>query len=140
MWQTQYYIDNQFVGHSEIGEVRVREHLVEPESIAYFCPRCGDVWARIVVCDTSRLWGISNNLCPRHGLGTMWIGYEKEHMAAFPRELLEREFLLAIADPKWAEYHHRERGPDGKMIPIRAQWDIDREAEEADDDIPIDDF
>lgn len=136
----QVFIDGEFLGAGEIGLVTIHAEQIEPHSLAYFCYTCGEIWARIVVMNEDQDWRINNAYCPRHGLGTIWCSYDREHMRALPREALEREALLALENPKWYEYPQRRRGADGKMIPIRAQWDIDREAEEADDDIPIDEF
>ena len=42
---------------------------------AFFCPECGDIWARRVFADLPPLqeWRVELRYCPRHGDGTMLL-------------------------------------------------------------------
>lgn len=72
-----------------------------PFSIAFFCPFCGDIWARRIVVDGHTEWALWTKPCSRHphsisrGLsGSVWCAYETEYCKNLPVEILRREFLL----------------------------------------------
>ena len=70
---------------------------------AYFCPHCGEIWARAVYdyhFDYQPIpaasWVIETRRCAAHGDGFLLVGRESE-LQHCSRELLKREaFLLCI--------------------------------------------
>jgi len=95
------FINDTHIGDSEIGFVTVRGLVCEPYSHAYFCPCCGEIWARIFIDVEPQHWMVSTMLCAKHGLGSIWREWDKEYMDALPIEALKLEFLLAYDDPQW---------------------------------------
>jgi len=89
------FIEGRLVGEMQLGVVQIHGQLFPPEGRAYFCPDCGDIWARIVVQDRpSRAVTIP---CRRHHKhpywpgGSIWLSWERELMAALPPQVLARE-------------------------------------------------
>ncbi len=66
------------------------------ESLAFFCPQCGEIWARIEAADKSLPWYAAHQPCPRHGTGSLWHSYDIGRYPILPRTLLERELELAL--------------------------------------------
>ena len=68
---------------------------------AYFCPVCGEIWARVIydyqfnyVPLVPVSWSIESRRCASHGDGTLLTGYEGEHLRSCSPELLSREALI----------------------------------------------
>lgn len=112
-WTTHVTIDGRDIGMGRIGLVQCHSQFQRPHSIAYFCHHCGEIWARIFVepnDDEEPSWMVYTTYCQKHGLGSIDVSFEKEHMAALPLEALKREFLLQCEDPEWYfEYPWRQR-------------------------------
>lgn len=88
-----------------------------PHSLAYFCPTCGEIWARIVIAEES-YWSVEHVTCKKHrpqgvpdwgkipgtlcasisswrkDLSVMWWGRALEHL---PPAILQREFELTLS-------------------------------------------
>lgn len=96
-----------FLGSTYLGEVaRVRWKAEDPTSVSlvYFCPKCGEIWARAY--DTQATdWMVVTRGCVKHPtwafepgglLGLSWFKSQD-----LPLPVLEREFHL------WYEHHKR---------------------------------
>lgn len=78
-----------------------------PSSFAFFCPYCGQVWAR-AHCEgrVYRVWAVE---CSRHPApswtqvaGSLWLEWDKEFTACFPPAVMEREVQIHLAHAeKW---------------------------------------
>lgn len=93
------FISGQYKGQFEIDKRQVHGQWMNVEGIAYFCPECSDIWARILI--QGRPSQVISVPCRLHHRwlhwpgGTIWLSWEKELMAALPREVLEVEALRA---------------------------------------------
>lgn len=100
-----------FLGTTPIAVVSF-EHNYNPWSRAFFCPKCGDIWARIHVANAS--WTVDNRYCAKHGnlpeavwdnysgmFRSIWAGkpYDQSpeiNLIQFlPHEVLIHDFLTA---------------------------------------------
>ena len=66
--------------------------LVTAASWAYFCPRCGDIWARLAV-EGSPTTQLAQRPCLEHGDGTLavssrWEASETTYQPDWPEEAL----------------------------------------------------
>jgi hypothetical protein len=105
-----YFVQGKLLGQSEFL------CRLPPHSLAYFCPTCGEVWARIVVTEAS-YWSVEHVACEKHlprgvpdwgkipgtlcpsisswkkDLSILWWGRALEHL---PPAVLQREFDLTL--------------------------------------------
>ncbi len=80
----------------------LRDDKFIPASLAFFCPGCGDVWARFMIDDgLGTLWTSHNRPCAKCGIGSVWqdAPFFAPLMAAMPLKVVAREFLLAMDEP-----------------------------------------
>jgi len=100
-----------------IAEATVRTQITYPESIAYFCRHCGEVWFRVCFVSPDTVWRVASAVCDKHEGGPYdYITipgclmeddflHATELREAFwpvtleyaPLEILKREFLLTAA-------------------------------------------
>lgn len=74
---------------------------------AFFCPTCGEIWARAVydhhfdyAPKIASPWMTEARRCPQHGDGTFLSGYSGDHLLSCSTELLHREaLLLCLTNP-----------------------------------------
>ena len=77
------------------------------ESFAYFCPRCGEIWARLW-CEGATYCQCSYRLCQAHGDGRLANGHDVvgdwpwRPAANWPKEALMRELLLEIKQSEFS--------------------------------------
>ena len=85
--------------------------LSTPISEAFFCPVCGEVWARAVIDGTRfSVWAVP---CERHTTtgqsisihGSLWLSGSSEYIKHLPKEVLQRELLVHL---NWVETTERE--------------------------------
>ena len=99
-----WFLQGKVLGQWPIGLQHTHESLHAPQSYAYCCPVCGDVWARRIISPETRwmFWAVN---CPKHpdhsvwrrppgSLLTLWMAYDISMQLPLP--LLQREALLAI--------------------------------------------
>jgi hypothetical protein len=98
-----------------VASTRLPFHPFAPESLAWFCQTCGDIWARALVEGSEESWRISITPCARHvGVngcdftkipGSITQGYSRDSLSvlswaqaldALPRALQNREVLCFI--------------------------------------------
>jgi len=108
-----YFLHGKLLGQSEFP------CQFTPHSLAYFCPTCGEVWARVVVTHGGKpsYWSVEHVACEKHTpqgvpewgaipgtfcsardsrrerLSIMWWGRALEHL---PPAVLQREFDLTL--------------------------------------------
>jgi hypothetical protein len=77
-------------------------------NLAYLCPQCGDLWAR-VVSPEGKYWNPVAWPCAKHDNsweipnGVLCPGYaQTPEVSDLPHSLLRREFIL------WSDYHARK--------------------------------
>lgn len=105
-------MNHYFLGNQLIASALPLRAPSGSQSQAYFCPTCGDIWARLVAEDSEDYFDINVVYCERHewrgvpGWGTVpgtlcqgsvvnlstmrWIAA----IEALPMPVLEREFLV----------------------------------------------
>ena len=101
IYTQHFFVGNEYLGSSDRLPVFVHEQQQRPQSVAYFCPECGDVWARAVIegVDYSP-WSMSCSKHPRFRslvAGSLWMDWDKDYTKAFPRAVLERELQMHLA-------------------------------------------
>lgn len=75
---------------------------------AYFCPICGDLWGRAIMCYEfdyapaihDACWSIEQRRCVEHGDGQFLVGYDRPHLDTASPDLLTREFLALLESYK----------------------------------------
>lgn len=56
-----------FLGNGVVGTSVLPTHATgAPDSVAYFCATCGEIWARILVEGSEGEWQLSNTPCAAH--------------------------------------------------------------------------
>lgn len=95
-----WFLNNDYLGEGEI--IRELGDRRPVTSIAYLCPRCGDVWARVAV-EGASYWFAAHASCPRcapyHSLdvpGSLWMGHDLRFNDSMPDGLIKRELELAL--------------------------------------------
>lgn len=94
-----FWAEGKFLGRSQRADELVHGQYRPPPSIAYFCPTCGEVWARVVVAGQEfMVWTMS---CRKHQppfrltvAGSMLQLWNHDHNASLPRGALLREVLV----------------------------------------------
>lgn len=103
----QFIVDNLWLGTAQRASVWVHEQRAAPDSIAMFCPVCGEVWARFPVEATAtgkqQPFHILTINCKKHPSdfslavpGSAWLSWDREFTNTFPPMMLERELLLHL--------------------------------------------
>jgi len=98
----RFFIRGQPFGAAERGLVFIHAEACQPWSIAFFCPQCGDVWAKAEI-EGSR-YHVYTHPCDKHPSRTpVWINdvpgsillpLDKDYNDALPLAVLKREFDL----------------------------------------------
>jgi hypothetical protein len=102
-----WIIEGMMYPPEQIPQELIRAQYSRPFSIAYFCPYCGEIWARRIVQGGDPQWVLWNKPCSKHphslsrGLsGSVWLGWGTDSDRNLPKAVLRREALLHIG----AEY------------------------------------
>jgi len=66
-----WYLGSQLLGTSEYLWYPESNYSCMPRSTAYFCPRCGEVWGRIMLQHSHAIdsWKVVTRRCEKHGSG-----------------------------------------------------------------------
>jgi hypothetical protein len=93
---TQHFIiEGKHLGTAERTPRFVHAEVHNPVGYAFFCPCCGDVWARCPVEDQP--WTVWTKPCRKHSTsaldipGSLWLSWDKEFSLALPQEVLRWE-------------------------------------------------
>lgn len=79
-------------------------HNMPRRSIAFFCPQCGEIWARLVSTEDTKWGPVVHRSCDKCGplnppydferAGSLTFSYDADLYNALPVDLLRREVLL----------------------------------------------
>ena len=96
-----FFLGQQFMGTGAIEMLNHDPKHSPPLSVAYFCPVCGEVWARAVI--TGQAYEVWALLCEKHPLeypyrvpGSLWLTWNATHNDSLTREMLTREVDLHL--------------------------------------------
>ena len=102
-----FFVQGKYLGAALRGKVFVHADLQAPCSYLFYCPCCGDAWARCPVehnatqaISTFQAWA---RVCPKHRQssidvpGSLWMNWEADFTAAFPEEVVRWEFQRHMA-------------------------------------------
>lgn len=88
------YLTRYFIGKQNIGSAK--DLLCSKPNFhnAYFCPKCGEIWARALVmaCDLS--WTVTYRYCHHHGDGTLLFPVQYEYV--YGHGELNRDISLSL--------------------------------------------
>lgn len=106
MTRATYWWRNKYLGEADRPPFTERGKEFPVEGACFFCEKCGEIWARVVVeGQPFRVWAVP---CERHESpywpivwGSMWLEWDKEHNSALPLPALLREVEVHM--------HHYER-------------------------------
>lgn len=109
MFEQHFFIDSRFMGSVVRPAMIVHAERQPPYSVAYFCPHCGEVWARAVTTNGNgqvQKWEIGGGHCRLHPgpspytvPGSLLLAWEPEYNA----------LLLSCPDVvKWEFDRHME--------------------------------
>lgn len=99
------FIGNNFLGESEIDPGNCPEMGWRGNGVVYFCPFCGEIWARVVMLHKNgRDWPfeIAQVSCENHPdhwetPGSLLGGCRNEHYLPYlPLDALKREFMIHL--------------------------------------------
>ena len=98
-----WIVEGQVFPPEPIGLEYIHAQPCRPFPIAFFCPFCGDIWARRIIVGGNTEWALFHVPCSKHphsisrGLsGSIWVGFNTDSDRNLPRALLHREALLHI--------------------------------------------
>ena len=111
MYEQHFYAEGAFLGSVVRPSVIVHGELQSPYSYAYFCPDCGEVWARCRAREIGKFhsakWQVQGGYCRKHPersnpfsvAGSLMLAWEPEYC----------ELLLSCPDVvKWEFDRHME--------------------------------
>lgn len=104
---TQYFIvEGKYLGQAPRKLVFIHAHLQAPNSYAFFCPICGEVWARCPIqrgdqgyqlTEPTTHWQILHVACRKHYMhaysvpGGLMLDWDREFSDALPKAALRWE-------------------------------------------------
>jgi hypothetical protein len=93
--------DYEIFGSSEDHIRFVGGEAQEPIPYMMWCPKCGEIWARMPVDGSRREWRIIGGYCEQHPgpstyviHGSLMLNWEPELTAILPDDVIRREFDL----------------------------------------------
>lgn len=105
-WTQTWFLDGKCIGQAPCKAEHVRNEMHPPLSLAFFCPVCGDVWARRMIEPATR-WNVLTRECKKHPSprycepqGSVWIEYDKDFLDNLPKNILQYETLLRLESDK----------------------------------------
>ena len=118
MYEQSIYIEDRFLGSFCRPANIIHAERQPPNSYAYFCPTCGEVWARCPTTDNngeSRPWQIQGGHCRLHPgpsqftvAGSLLLAWETEYSAL----LLSCPDIVRWEFERHMEYYQRRIGND----------------------------
>ncbi len=106
-----FFIDGQYLGTGPAADYAFRdERARKPWATAYFCPICGEVWARIAI--DGQQYHVYSLPCIKHipkweftVYGSVWMDNERQLTDSFPPAVLARELDIHL---KHGELFYKE--------------------------------
>lgn len=107
-FKVSFFIEDRYLGEG-VYECKRTGSAGEPRSKAWFCWRCGRIWARAIA-DDSKTWSVFKSLCggckyseQGHSAatlhmpsGSIWpeyeVGQELDFIASMPYEVVKEQF------------------------------------------------
>lgn len=99
-FQIYTFLEGQCLGHKVRGLQRTHEQLHVPFSHHYFCPACGEVWAKVVVMDEKTKHCFLPKPCPQHGLGSLLCSWDDYLNLSLATKAILREIDLCLSNPE----------------------------------------
>jgi hypothetical protein len=95
----QYFVGTQYLGQGTRPYERAHNVVIPPHSLAFFCQKCGEVWARVVV-ESGSEFQVYSRRCLKHSChifdpgGSLWFIWDRDWQNALPKAVLQREVVL----------------------------------------------
>lgn len=102
-YRQTFTINGQPYGESLREDQFVHGHAHPPWSRVWFCPVCGEVWARVEIAGSR--FHVLTAICEKHPKdygwmtelpGSLWSGYERDFNDSLPDEVMRREVGLCF--------------------------------------------
>lgn len=96
MSSQHFFIEGQYYGEASRSPYILVGELHTPQSFAFCCPTCGEIWARAHIAD--RPFYFFTKPCRKHTApccripGSLWLPLEEAFTAALPPEVVAWEF------------------------------------------------
>lgn len=91
-----WFLEDKFLGQGQCPTATKWGHPLTQMHNAYYCPDCGEVWARILTDDPASRWYFIPRRCKRHGPPFLLQYNEEELNSSAPLHIWAREFLIAM--------------------------------------------
>lgn len=97
-------------GWVKLGGITYVTHAWRHQNQLFFCPQCGKDWARAYCGYLGEPWVARGAPCPSCSPtlasppGSLWVAWDAEYKFSLPRELLERELTLHMAQDSYFTY------------------------------------
>jgi hypothetical protein len=105
-WTQTWIIDGKLIAQAPCPQEHSHAELHPPESLGYFCPQCGELWARRIINPSTR-WHVLTRECPKHQAprycepgGSVWRNLNPGFLQNLPKAVLKRETLLRLEQDK----------------------------------------
>lgn len=107
-YQQAFFVGQKFLGFAERApQNKCNLRNLQPVAYAFFCPVCGEVWARCPIEDTllggTSLYQSITARCQKHPEplslklpGSLWLSWDREFSDSFPDDLVRYEFNLLM--------------------------------------------
>jgi len=103
MYTQYFFIEGTYLAESSRGPWKVQTTIREPPSSLFYCPICGNTWARVQVEHGGIVhgWQAYSRICQKcpsdfkyEAPGSIWLSWDQEYLNKLPLAVLKREFLL----------------------------------------------
>lgn len=104
LYRQLFIIEGRLLGESQRHDEYKEKTLSEPDSLLFYCQRCGEVYARCPVYrpdGSLTAWQALRATCRKCGPhqqwlsewpGSVWLSWDREYLAALPVLVLQWEF------------------------------------------------
>jgi len=106
MFTRHFHVEGKYLGSREEGLQYIHGELHQPQHYAYFCPECGDTWARLPVdgVTTPNWWRIMGGNCRKHPgpsrftvPGSLLLSWDEKFGENLPDGVIRWEFERHLA-------------------------------------------
>lgn len=93
-----FIVEGRYLGQAPRSRVMVHGEPQYPRPYAFFCPCCGDVWARCPIDGAPEDWMVWSLACRKHRVGqlgvpgSLMLTWDAAFNKGFPQEVIEWEF------------------------------------------------